>query len=538
MRSHRQSRRRTRAVRAAVLLVVALCTAGTAYVTGAGGVAGASLTPGGSTVMGTGKSLTDGTVTATFALPGRPSASSLYLGVELRSTVTDLYRAKARVYPDGTVSVDLSKVQDGVERYLGSKRVGLAVGTGPTTLVVEGHVSGTSPATVQGRVWRSGTSVPDWQNEIADKSGLVGGTANGWAYLSQRAAAPLAVQITAVTAKSDSEPVGPILPRPSASTSPIGTVAPTTKPTPAPSATTGSPSTTYAPSPSPSGNVVAVGGTQSFSDFGKYVNGVYAGTYVSQAGLVGTGTGSMLRMVPRSSTKAGAVPTSAGSTNQLYLMALDRDGVQVEGFTLEGTDQGHLYNGVRMHQIDNGRFKNLKLVNTAPGDSYLPPGETFAINDFRGSNNTFTNVEIDGAGRGASAFGANSSYGGTWTDVSVHDNPHSAAIALWQTTGTQELVRFTSARNRTAVNLERVQGTVNIRQPTIQSSGAQDVYVGNDWGSTKVNIYDPILPAGAKIRVYYPAQEMGNKNQQLKSDVRVFRNGVDVTSTTIQWMGA
>ena len=191
----------------ALLVVLALMAVGTTYVAGASGAAtsySANLSPGGSALVSSGTSFANGTAAATFVLPGRPSASSLYLGVELRSSGANLYRAKARVYPDGTVSVDLSKVQDGVERYLGSKRVAATVGTGTTRLTVEGHVSGTSPATLQGRVWLTGTTVPAWQYQVTDSAGLATGAAKAWAYLSRLATAPIGLQITDVTARADS----------------------------------------------------------------------------------------------------------------------------------------------------------------------------------------------------------------------------------------------------------------------------------------------------------------------------------------------
>jgi hypothetical protein len=526
--------------------VIALAVVGTTYVASAGGATASystNLSPGESALVGGGTSFANGTAAATFVLPGRPAASSLYLGVELRSSGTNLYRAKARVYPDGTVTVDLSKVKDGVELYLGSKRVAATVGTGTTKLTVEGHVSGSSTASLQGRVWLTGTTVPAWQYQVSDSAALAPGAAKAWAYLSRRAAAPIGLQIIDITARADSPTTSPATMQPTASPSatlpPIGTVAPTVGPTPSPAPATAGSSTTTSPSPSPSATTGSLpAATKSFSDFSQSVLGVHAGVYYSGSQLSGDCSSSVIRMVPGTSTKAGLVPTAPGSTNQIYLMAVSQDNLRLECFTLQGTEQGHLYNGIRMHQIDNGQLRHLKLVSPAPGNNYFPPGETFGINDFRGTNNTFADIEIDGGGRGASAFAANSSVGGTWTDVYAHDDPYAMGIALWQTSGTQELVRFKSARNRTAINLERVQGTVNVRQPTISSSLAQDLFVGNDWGSTKVNIYDPILPTGTKLKVYYPSTEQGRQNLQRKSDIKVYKNGVDVSSTMIQWLGA
>lgn len=285
----------------------------------------------------------------------------------------------------------------------------------------------------------------------------------------------------------------------------------------------------------PTANTVSLAATtHSFSDFADAVAGVQAGASITGSGLVGSGTDrSIIQMTPNSSTKAASVPTGAGTTNQLYLMAFTKSGVRLDCFTLAGTNQGHLYNGIRLSQVTGAVMSNLKLIGTSPGNSYIPPGETFAINDYRGTNNTYTNVEIDGQGTGATAFGSNSSTGGVWTDDYAHDHPYSAGIALWQMSGTMTLTRFKSVNNRVGINLERVNGTVNITQPTLIGNTAHDLFIGNDQGSTKVNIYDPILSPGQKIRVHNAGLEQGNPNLQVLSDIKVFVNGVDTTASMI-----
>jgi MOSC domain-containing protein YiiM len=285
----------------------------------------------------------------------------------------------------------------------------------------------------------------------------------------------------------------------------------------------------------PASNTVSLAtSTYSFSDFADTVAGVQTGASITGSGLVGSGIDrSILQMAPASSTKAASVPTAAGTTNQLYLMAFTKSGLHLDCFTLAGTHQGHLYNGIRLSQVTGAVLSNLKLVGTSPGNSYIPPGETFAINDYRGTNNAYTNVEIDGQGTGATAFGSNSSVGGVWTDDYAHDHQYSAGIALWQMTGTMTLTRFRSVNNRVGINLERVNGTVNITQPTLMGNTAHDLFIGNDQGSTKINIYDPILSPGQKIRIHNAGLEQGNPNLQVLSDIKVYVNGVDSTASMV-----
>jgi hypothetical protein len=281
--SHRRARARRwqRFSRRTITLTVAatvLSGAAAAYVAGAASVGTptsltTTLSPGGSALLASGTSFADGTGTATFVLPGRPATDSLYAGVELRSAAgRSLYRAKARLFPSGAVSVDLSKVKDGVESYLGAKFVPGTVGTGTTTLTVQGHVSGGTQTTLQVRAW-IGSTVPAWQYQATDGAGLAAGSVNAWAYLSRQATASMPLQISRVTATAD----GTSSPAPTAqpTASPIGTIAPapsttaTASPSPSPSATTTAP----APAPAPStgapalNNVLANSGASSDTNY-------------------------------------------------------------------------------------------------------------------------------------------------------------------------------------------------------------------------------------------------------------------------------
>lgn len=307
----------------------------------------------------------------------------------------------------------------------------------------------------------------------------------------------------------------------------------------------------------PDANIVSLPeGTFTFSNFtkSKVDTGIWAGADISQAGLIGEGVDrSFIKMNANTSTQAAAANT--GGTNQVYLMAIGKinglnsgnalSGLRLSCFTLIGTNQGHLYNGVRLAQVTNSVFSSLKLVAAAPGNSNVPPGETFALNDYRGGNNTYKDIEIDGAGTGASGIGINGSgavSNNSFTDINAHHMPYSAGIALWQVDGTQTLTRFKSTNNKTGINIERVKGMVNIHQPTLTGNTSQEFFLGNDQGSGKINIYDPILDKNSdgspkKMRIWFPVNEQGNPNIQRKSDVKVYVNGVDVSASYIQWLG-
>jgi hypothetical protein len=296
----------------------------------------------------------------------------------------------------------------------------------------------------------------------------------------------------------------------------------------------------------PTGNVTV-------SDFANYTDGIYNAFLNTKGGISGTGYNyTTFNMVAGSSTRASLVPSqAAGGTNQIYVFHFnDTNGLVLENFGVNGTDQGHLHNGMRMHQCANATIKNIRLNGIAPGDYYYQPGETFGIGTYGGDNHYYENVIIDGmlngVNRGASAFGANG-VGGTdgvkgYTYKNCWGNScqYSASFALWQAAGTHWLIGCGSTGgNRTNLNLERcgqevyrgsstAQCTINVVDYTFGSvlAAGQDIFYGNDRGRTYLNIYDPIgRNASSKIKVYYPANEQGNPNIAQMGDIKVYTGG-------------
>lgn len=309
----------------------------------------------------------------------------------------------------------------------------------------------------------------------------------------------------------------------------------------------------------PVGNFVSFGaGSFTWSNFTTVFNGVRVGTGTTRKGIIGTGIGStVLRMNVGSSTRAAEVPTAGGTTNQLYLLYFEQDGLLLECFDVQGTNQGHLYNGIRLHGVTGAQIRNIRMRGTSPGNNFVPPGETFALNDFSGGGNVYTNCEIDGredgatgAGTGATAFGANSYNGMTYIDCRAKYNPFSGAWAIWQGIGTTWIINGDSHHNRTAFNIERVgreaalgagnEAIVHIVNPkfgVIEGFG-QDIFLGNDQGSADIHIYDPQWYTSGEgrdggsgrgsvgeIRIFFPSLEQGNPNLQLQNDVHVWVGG-------------
>jgi hypothetical protein len=287
----------------------------------------------------------------------------------------------------------------------------------------------------------------------------------------------------------------------------------------------------------PAGNTVSLApGTFTFRDFAYTAGGSQTGAVISTAGLIGSGVDTTtVEMVANSSTKASLVPTANGQTNQLSYMVITKAGMKLSCMTILGTAQGHFYNGIRVNAVSNVTMSHLKLVGIGPGNSNFPPGETFAINDYKGNANIYDNVEIDGAGTGASAFGANSSSNTVYTNDYAHGSPYNAGMALWQMTGTVTVKNFRTINNRIGISFERVNATVNLTNVTFGTIKAQDMFIGNDQGSAKINIYDPVLLSRTKLTIDVPKLEQGNPDKQLTSDIHVYVKGVDKTSTLVQF---
>lgn len=348
-------------------------------------------------------------------------------------------------------------------------------------------------------------------------------------------------------------------PRPHSSADATPTPTPTTAPTPtrtarprpapshsaAPSATptpsaTPAPSATAEPLPAaplrsllrraPSSSTIRLGsGAFRFANFSDDLLGVSLGS----AGIRGDGAErTILEMTPHSSTKGAHASRAKGSTNQLSLMRVSGSPA-LTGFTLLGTKQGHLYNGLRLSKTNGARLTDVR-VKAIPGDDHVNPGETFGINDFRTSGTVYDGVEVDGAGVGATGIGTNMSNDVTIVDSYLHDNPHSAGAAFWETQGIT-LKHVISSDNKTGLNFERTSGHVVIERPVFHGNKV-DLHIGSDRGSARYTITDPVY-SGSKLRIMLQPHYMGSRNDQRRSDIRVLVHGVDRTDQVVQWVG-
>lgn len=241
------------------------------------------------------------------------------------------------------------------------------------------------------------------------------------------------------------------------------------------------------------------------------------------AGLVGAGAErTVLQVAPRSSTSAADIPTTYPATNQLDVLRVTGGASLLRGFTVQGTDQGHPYNGLRVDRVQDLRASDLRVIGI-PGDDKQPPGETFGIDDFRTTGSQWSHVVVDGRGVGASGFGVNSS-----TDIRICDtvstnNAHAMGFAFWQTSGITLVDCRATDNGFSGFNFERVSGTTTLVRP-VATGDRYGMRIATDGASGRYTIIDPQLTDG-RWAVTLPKQWNGTANRQLRSDITLIVGG-------------
>lgn len=285
----------------------------------------------------------------------------------------------------------------------------------------------------------------------------------------------------------------------------------------------------------PAHQVALRAGTYTFTDFDQVTGGTLNGVVARVKGLRGSGVGTtVLQMNAHTSTKKSTIPRTFPSTNQLSLLRLTGNDLTVSGFTLRGTRQGHLYNGLRIDHAARLDVHDVK-VQGVPGSSSSPPGETFGLNDYRTSGSVYTRVEVDGEGVGGAGFGANVSTDVTIRDSYFHDNRYSMGATFWQVRGITLIDTIATDNGRAGINLERVSGTVRMIRPVLLGNGQGDIRVASDRGSATVTIVDPVF-AGSRFTVVLPRTYYHRPNLQRRSDVRLSVHGQDRTKQLLRFI--
>lgn len=146
-------------------------------------------------------------------------------------------------------------------------------------------------------------------------------------------------------------------------------------------------------------------------------------------------------LMPMSSTaeQRAKIPSQAqGGSNPLTIIrvGMGRGKNLLAQLTIEGTDQApleindnmpHNYSGFNAFQWTDGLVQDVLLKGASAGNYHFPPGETFAMNDYKGTRTTYRALEVDGvtsAGRrgGGSPLGGNNSIDIVLEYCNLHDS--------------------------------------------------------------------------------------------------------------------
>lgn len=270
----------------------------------------------------------------------------------------------------------------------------------------------------------------------------------------------------------------------------------------------------------------------------------------------------IFQQIPRSSTSASQVPTANGTTNPLCLLRFGKNlpVLVTGGFTLAGTDQGHLYNGLSCYAWAAGSYLEPIKVTGIPGGGNSPPWETFAIDHYRCGLTTFEQPEVDGyqytwtsatamtksaAPVGASPFGGNGSTGLILNQPNFHDSAFSMPTwDLCSNVVTNDLRSYhngnTSASGQygsVGINHEHDSGSFIHNRPQLhmQGPGAKHVFLGADNSRATVRLNAPVWSGGdgrakGALVVCVP-DSYGNGQKQTAADFTAYdANGVPMTA--------
>lgn len=278
-----------------------------------------------------------------------------------------------------------------------------------------------------------------------------------------------------------------------------------------------------------------------FIDFSKQKSGMFTG----QNSLVGPGVAyRTYRMKPGSSTKASLVPTKKPYLNPYRLIRVGSfssstvyTGLEVGGFTLAGTNQGHLYGGLLVGYSWGTRIHDLRITGI-PGNSYTPPGETFSLALYHANGARLYRVGIDGRDAtgtpvAATLFGINDCNDVVLTSCWGHHARYGMGISVWDSSNIT--LNGMDLRNcRHPINFENAHsGLMRIVSPDMrgQTDTGPQITVNSNIASTKVVISDPRvdswpLRVGVDVsgRLY-----QGKPQLQRVQDISVYIAGVNVT---------
>jgi len=261
--------------------------------------------------------------------------------------------------------------------------------------------------------------------------------------------------------------------------------------------------------------------------------------WVDTTGIHGSGVSKtvfQMKANSATSTQIASVPTGVGTTNQYQLMRVGGAGPNSKGvavnvpvtlsdFTLQGTTQGMLYNGLQLYYASGAVLSNVRIAGI-PGNSAVNPGETFGVNVYHSDNVVFNNVEVDGS-IGGSNVGLNFVNGFTLNDSYLHDAKYGAGITGYTSTGNIIYNRVRAINNRyVAFNFEQCNAAnITLNNCIMQGSKGAHIIIDSSVGSSRLTIVDPVFDGPKLLVTVHAKYADGKANLQKDSDITLIVNG-------------
>lgn len=258
----------------------------------------------------------------------------------------------------------------------------------------------------------------------------------------------------------------------------------------------------------------------------------YAGYWfmaTNASGVTGAGAGkTMLTMKPNSSTKAAtanAVPAGGSILYNLVRVGGDYASNPVlRALTLQGTPQGHNYNGLMLYKTTNALLEDIEVTGI-PGSADFPPGETFSVNAWNSPSTVLRRLNLHDSG--GSLLGVNKTDGILVEDSSFTGSTAAYGAAVWfGTDATFRRCVFTGNKSG-PINHEQLNGQV-LHDTCTYKRGAAPFHLqfDNNRGSAAVRIIDPVYD-GEKLIVRLHKTYDGQPCKQLASDIHLIVAGVE-----------
>lgn len=234
-------------------------------------------------------------------------------------------------------------------------------------------------------------------------------------------------------------------------------------------------------------------------------------------GIVGVGDASVVGLKAGTSTLAAAdIPTTRdAATNPYYLVkAIGGTAMEFRKFKLS-KGAPHLHGGIQVRTNTNSvLFEDVNQFDSAPGNDWTPPGETFGITTWHCEGGaTVRRCFGDGNGRGSSLLGFNSTNNILVEDCDFRNSPWGMPT-FWQCNNytTRNLKSY---GGHAGINQEQVGGVIEHYNP--------EVFPNRDWPSSGGNknamhftfqSNNPSYVATA-LRIYDAVNDTGLRNGAL-----------------------